>query len=527
MNRGDFLVAKWEKESDEIVWAITRKEFSNSFNNSITLDTNETALFLKKEEIIGSVTSHTVKLGGLFDNRSLNKADTIILIDTSIKQAEWVFSGGFDEQKVRSSGCIRISIAYPELFIHSYLDENSLDNEFVLFIQELISGVENNLVNNVLEQQVHLFSVDRIKSETEVQLTIQNELENELKNYLSGFGMELISFNSRWSFGSRRNLRSASIPFNDSLDTNNSSEFTDSSKDNLLPESEQASPVKTRGLVSSGKQNAEDKTKPDCVNFTLTAPTALAPGNDYELGVWAYLKEQEQEMIEAAMKMHEMNDISEKSKKSVPVERETYIAVSIEIPEFEIDETQDTIYWDGELANATFMVDVPEDLAFGKYRGKLLFLVEGLQIAKLDFKLTVGNEVKSVSNIPVNQTMVHSAFVSYASDDRDAVLARIHMLEKIIPDIDLFIDLVSLHSGEDWYKRLTEEITKRDIFYLFWSEAASKSDWVEKEWRAALESRGIEIISPVPLVSPDKVPPPKELAALHFNDWILAYLKEN
>jgi hypothetical protein len=37
--------------------------------------------------------------------------------------------------------------------------------------------------------------------------------------------------------------------------------------------------------------------------------------------------------------------------------------------------------------------------------------------------------------------------------------------------------------------------------------------------------RGIEFIDPVPLVSPEVVPPPAELAAKHSNDWMLAFLK--
>ncbi len=79
--------------------------------------------------------------------------------------------------------------------------------------------------------------------------------------------------------------------------------------------------------------------------------------------------------------------------------------------------------------------------------------------------------------------------------------------------------------GEDWRKRLRREILSRDIFFLFWSLAASKSTSVEKEWRAALDGKGLDFISPVPLVSPEKVPPPKELASLHFNEWTLAFEK--
>ena len=61
--------------------------------------------------------------------------------------------------------------------------------------------------------------------------------------------------------------------------------------------------------------------------------------------------------------------------------------------------------------------------------------------------------------------------------------------------------------------------------YLFWSRAARASKWVDLEWRIALDRNGLGRIDPVPLESPDLAPPPSELAALHFNDWMLAYLR--
>lgn len=92
----------------------------------------------------------------------------------------------------------------------------------------------------------------------------------------------------------------------------------------------------------------------------------------------------------------------------------------------------------------------------------------------------------------------------------------------MLPQLDLFLDVVSLRSGERWKERVHEEIASRDAFYLFWSMAASTSQWVASEWRLALETRGLDYISPVPLVSPSAVPPPQELASLHFNDWTLS-----
>lgn len=70
-----------------------------------------------------------------------------------------------------------------------------------------------------------------------------------------------------------------------------------------------------------------------------------------------------------------------------------------------------------------------------------------------------------------------------------------------------------------------QAILTRDALYLFWSQAAGHSQWVDWEWQCALQERCIEFIDPIPLAPPEQVSPPKELAdQLHFNDWVLAYM---
>ena len=55
--------------------------------------------------------------------------------------------------------------------------------------------------------------------------------------------------------------------------------------------------------------------------------------------------------------------------------------------------------------------------------------------------------------------------------------------------IDLSILIVTWNS-ERWIERLREEIASRDAFYLFWSLAASRSEW-------AVTSAVVERASPV------------------------------
>jgi hypothetical protein len=85
----------------------------------------------------------------------------------------------------------------------------------------------------------------------------------------------------------------------------------------------------------------------------------------------------------------------------------------------------------------------------------------------------------------------------------------------------VFLDFHSLYPGDSWRNRLAEEIVRRDRFFLFWSKAASRSDYVEAEWRMALASS--KPITPVPLSG--EAPPPDELRSLHFGDRFQDYLR--
>jgi hypothetical protein len=147
----------------------------------------------------------------------------------------------------------------------------------------------------------------------------------------------------------------------------------------------------------------------------------------------------------------------------------------------------------------------------------------GLQIARVPLQILVAAKAAAVA--PTTQPLHHirKAFASYASPDRDEVLGRVQGMQKIVPDLNVRMDVVTLRSGEDWEKKLWQLIPESDVFYLFWSAAAKASPWVEREWRCALRTRGEEFIVPVPLVSPEEVRPPNELSKKHFSDWILAY----
>ena len=170
-------------------------------------------------------------------------------------------------------------------------------------------------------------------------------------------------------------------------------------------------------------------------------------------------------------------------------------------------------------------MNVPEGKEHGELPGAATIFVGGMLIADVRFVVAVQAESEAVDALAAGERHYRSAFASYAHEDRDAVLARIQGMRKVAHDLDVFLDVARLRSGQHWQAALKEEILRRDVMYLFWSKAASQSKWVNWEWRCALRERGIDFIDPCPLAPPDVVPPPKRLAdKLHFNDWELKYM---
>lgn len=117
-----------------------------------------------------------------------------------------------------------------------------------------------------------------------------------------------------------------------------------------------------------------------------------------------------------------------------------------------------------------------------------------------------------------------SAFVSYSSQDRSEVLKRLQV-PSILQQYRIRHDLLSLRPGDIWEQKLKEYIDECDLFLLFWSSAAKRSEYVQKEIQYALKRKqGNDFapprIIPVIIEGPPPVPPPEDLKHIHFNDYL-------
>ena len=250
------------------------------------------------------------------------------------------------------------------------------------------------------------------------------------------------------------------------------------------------------------------------VQFTLTAPPSVSAGETFSLDVWAH---REDDRAEVSKRLEEGDKLDRRAKRE-PVAGPGLTA-RVHIDGLDADSSEMSLRWDRGLGTGTFQVATTTETVPGARTGVVGIYVLGLQIARIHFLVPIGDTTAPREIIPSRQERHTRAVACFAPEDRDAVEARIRSFENAAPGVDVFLDAIDLRARENGLAEFLDNISARDVLYLFWSEHAAASTDVEREWRYALRLRGIDFIDPVPLVSPDVAPPPPELATLHGGDW--------
>lgn len=159
-------------------------------------------------------------------------------------------------------------------------------------------------------------------------------------------------------------------------------------------------------------------------------------------------------------------------------------------------------------------VTAPLDIAAN---GRITFTVEGVIVADVPLSVYVGASASPGESATVNTTrpIYQSIFCSYSHKDTQ-IVERVESAYKAL-GLTFLRDVISLRSGQDWDDALLRLIDSADVFQLFWSEAASASPAVRKEWEHALGLKRQDDAFIRPVYWQQPMPPPApELAAIHF-----------
>lgn len=260
----------------------------------------------------------------------------------------------------------------------------------------------------------------------------------------------------------------------------------------------------------------------DRFEVAVYAQPVVAPDKPFVLEMFAFLSEHRDDAVQRARRGGLNEELG--SEGLIRASLDSLLTARLEFlnPGWVVDPPQKEFVWTGYVTNVQFVVTPPGSASPGVYVGRITMFADGLETGSVSFQIRVGKSVvpeTAAEELGSTVRVINSAFASYSSKDRPQVFTRVQGIQAA--GVEVFLDLVTLRSGDDWESQLKDKIRSSDVLFLFWSKWARESVEVEREWRLALDEKGLSFIKPVPLQSPDVAPPPVELQSLHFNNLYL------
>jgi hypothetical protein len=173
--------------------------------------------------------------------------------------------------------------------------------------------------------------------------------------------------------------------------------------------------------------------------------------------------------------------------------------------------------WLEEWHRAVFRFQTNHELTSSLSNGEICIYAGPLLIGTLKLSLLFveqGQLPETVRTMQETGGIYQQMFVSYSHDDL-VVVQRCRNMYRAL-GLTILMDQDTLRSGQVWNDKLEQMIETADVFQLFWSKRAAASRYVCQEWEYALgRNKGEGFIRPVYWETP-LVPPPPELAKLHF-----------
>lgn len=274
-------------------------------------------------------------------------------------------------------------------------------------------------------------------------------------------------------------------------------------------------------LSVPGEGSGQDLPEPEQVMFCASAPQRACPRDEFIARFAAYLKEDEVE-VKARLAGHSSGTQGTTGPRHGGLRRGTSVEVVLAGQDCLIDGggavAVQRFVWDGQTQYLDFGVQVATDAAPRRAMLKFEVLVGGMSLVRLllEMEITASRDDGLGRTPDVRaERLPSSAFASYSSKDRLRVLDRVAAI-RIAAGIDVFLDCMDLNPSEEWEPRLRQEIERRELFILFWSQAAAQSKWVTWEWEHALALKGQASMQVQPLEN--GVTPPRRLRQVHLAD---------
>jgi hypothetical protein len=285
--------------------------------------------------------------------------------------------------------------------------------------------------------------------------------------------------------------------------------------------SKRAAPKKKgerRAKHATGRARTRSEWSP--VLLGVAAPRAVQPGQSFTARFAAYVKHVEAEVTKQLQAMADVEaSVGFATSDETQWKQGTSVSVRVTGEHFTVQPAEAAFKWNGHQNLVHFLVKAKPDAPLGKTQLVFEASIAGISVAFIAIDVTLGEatsgkassaELARATSVPYAE-----AFASYSSEDTERVADHLSGFNAGVRGTRVFMDCLDLRRGEDWQRQLAEQIAKTDMFLLFWSKSAAKSQWVDWEWRQAHGAnkamQAFRLDQPLPKL-------PAELAKLHAGD---------
>ena len=143
-----------------------------------------------------------------------------------------------------------------------------------------------------------------------------------------------------------------------------------------------------------------------------------------------------------------------------------------------------SMVWQGSFTKCSFNYRVPNDINVDDLSCKAIFVVGGVPVGEMNFITSIVDKPRPIDPVVISHKY-EKVFISYAHKDEGKVKFLAQGLE--LMGVDHFFDRKYLKAGDVFPQVIQNYINSADLFVLCWSENASQSEYVKKEYMQALE----------------------------------------
>lgn len=245
---------------------------------------------------------------------------------------------------------------------------------------------------------------------------------------------------------------------------------------------EQKRQAKQHGLSYGPAYNTYDE---DLTYSSIYAPAEAKPKSHMQIQVYLHLYEE----TEKVKTMAQESDKNAERRDYIPLQCKLNKGDKVNVlmniyGEKLLMSDNNSVVWQGSFTKCSFDYFIPKDIDVDELSCVALLSVNGIPVGEMRFITKIVESPRKL-NPQIIAHKYNKVFISYAHKD-EAKVKSFHEGLKLA-GIEHFFDRAYLRTGDIFPQVIQDYINSADLFVLFWSENASRSEYVDKERKQALE----------------------------------------